>query len=158
MHRLALGAVAALLVVGLSGCGWFSRDSKLVCPRAVIAPDIGTVTLLPPGSNIPSATGEITEVSSTCRKTDKGIASDLKIDMTISGAGTFPYLVAVVDANETVLNEHVFTVAADGSRSTKEQVTVLIPTYDPQSGGNYAVLVGFKLTPDQLAYNRAHPR
>jgi hypothetical protein len=171
MHRKFPGAAAtamtvATMMVALSGCSWFGGgDNGLVCPRAVIAPEIGRVSVFASGNPVPVMTGEVTGVAATCRKTDKGIVSDLKIDLVttraVPGTATLPYLVAVIDANETILKENVFDVTADASNSPHEihdQVTVLIPTYDPKSGGNFGVLVGFKLTKDQLDYNRAHKR
>lgn len=154
------------MLVALSGCSWFGgADSDLICPRAVIAPEIGSITLLAPGSDSPAATGQITGVAAKCRKTDKGIVSDLQIDLTtarsVPGTASLPYLVAVIDANETILKEDVFNVTADAADSPhtfQDKVTVLIPTYDPKSGGNFGILVGFKLTKDQLDYNRAHKR
>lgn len=154
------------MLVALSGCSWFGgSDSDLICPRAVIAPEIGSITLLAPGSDSPTATGQITGVAAKCRKTKAGIVSDLQVDVTTShpgpGTASLPYLIGVVDANETILNEHVFNVTADGADSphtVQDKVTVLIPTYDPKSGGNFGILVGFKLTKDQLEYNRAHRR
>jgi len=154
------------MLAALSGCSWFGgSDTNLICPRAVIAPEIGSITLLAPGGDNAAASGQITGVAATCRKTDKGIVSDLQVDVTtarvLPGTTSLPYLVAVIDANETVLNEHVFNVTADAANSPhtfQDKVTVLIPTYDPKSGGNFGILVGFKLTKDQLDYNRGHKR
>jgi hypothetical protein len=167
MHRRIPGVAATAMLVALSGCSWFGggSDSDLVCPRAVIAPEIGSVTVLAPGGGAAVATGQITGVSAVCRKTKTGIASDLQVDITTSrsvpGTASLPYLVAVIDANEAILNEHVFNATADAAESphtVRDKVTVLIPTYDPKSGGNFGILVGFKLTKEQLEYNRGHKR
>lgn len=166
MRRPSPVLFLAAVLAGLSGCSWFGTDSKLVCPRAEIVAELRTITPVAPGAGKPaSPTGRMTQIASTCRKTDTGIVSDLKIDVTATrsaaGAVKLPYLVGVIDANQTVLSENAYDVdvdAGDGSRTSQEQITVTIPTYDPQSGGNFAILVGFKLSREQLDYNRAHPQ
>lgn len=166
MRRPSSVLVLASVLAGLSGCSWFGASANVVCPRAEIVAELSTITPITPGAAArPSPAGRMTGIASSCRKTDKGIVSDLKIDVTATrpaaGTAKLPYLVGVVDANQTVLSEHAYNVdvdAGDGPRTSQEQITVTIPTYDPMSGGNFAVLVGFKLSREQLDYNRAHPQ
>lgn len=165
-HPSSILFLAAALA-GLSGCSWFGHDANLVCPRAEIVAELATITPVAPeaGSSPSSPAGRMTGIASTCRKTDTAIVTDLEIDVTATrsaaGAVKLPYLVGVIDANRTVLSESTYDIAVDagsGPRISKERITVTIPTYDPGSGGNFAILAGFKLSQEQLAYNRAHPQ
>lgn len=72
---------------------------------------------------------------------------------------SLPYFVAIMDGNQ-VWAKQVFTLTlrfAASERSVKQTETVervRIPLKAGKSGGDYRVLVGFQLTPEQIAHNR----
>ena len=47
-------------------------------------------------------------------------------------------------------------VGGEPYRSVNEEFTVRLPVNSPAAGGDYVVLVGFQLTPDQREFMRSH--
>jgi len=69
-----------------------------------------------------------------------------------------PYFVAAVAPDNTVVGKRVFELEADfggGRRVTLEEAaSARIPLYFSKDQSIYKIVVGFQLTPRQLAYNR----
>jgi hypothetical protein len=121
----------------------------------------------PVAANLISRTA-ITDVKSTCSFGEKSMTVDLKVafDGVIgpqsalrNGNFNYPFFVAVTAPNGDILAKEVFSapLSFDGglTRSTyHESLRQIIPVYNPEQGPRYKVLVGFQLTPEQLAYNR----
>jgi len=77
-----------------------------------------------------------------------------------SAAVTLPYFVAVVNGDDIVAEQfYTATLTFDGNASVAQ--TVSKPTSIDFPNNHYAgglqVLIGFKLTPEQQAYNADHP-
>ena len=118
-------------------------------------------------------TGAIEGVSGFCRYTDDNpITMEIEIDFAF-GRGpmadgreqTFNYFVAVTRRDRVVLAKQITPITAKfGSnesvvRLTEEVGGIEIPrATSTVSGTNFEVLVGFELTPEQLAFNRAGKR
>ena len=73
---------------------------------------------------------------------------------------TYPFFVAVTDQNNNILAKEVFSAAIthkDGElRQTYfENLRQIIPIETRADGKRHKILVGFQLSDDQLAYNRA---
>lgn len=72
--------------------------------------------------------------------------------------GQFPYFIAVLDAEESVLQRQGFstTVPFDktGAGLKTEKHRLRLPLAEPKDAAGYKVVIGFQLTPEQLAYNR----
>lgn len=72
---------------------------------------------------------------------------------------SLPYFVAIMDGSQ-VWAKQVFTVTlrfTANERAVKQTETVervRIPLKAGKSGGDYRILVGFQLTPEQIAHNR----
>jgi hypothetical protein len=72
----------------------------------------------------------------------------------------FPYFVALIDPDGQRLSEEGFQLPfpflpGDSYRLLPvEKITVHLPVKNQGAGGAYTVLVGFQLTPDQIAFNR----
>ena len=78
---------------------------------------------------------------------------------------TYRYWVAVTDRDHAVLNKAFFDipvqfpVGQDRVTQSEELAGISIPRLDAKvSGGNFEVLVGFDVTPDMAAFNRAGKR
>jgi hypothetical protein len=166
LSGLGLAGVAALL----SGCSWIFGGPKSVdCPYATIEPELQTAALFAPGTDPAPANvqagGKVTSVSASCLGDDKGISVKLTIDFEAARLtdkiqqASFPYLVALTDRERNILQEQNFDFSTDFSAGNKiaheDSITVTIPTADIKSGHDYVVFVGFKLTPEQLAFNRS---
>ncbi len=117
-------------------------------------------------------TGEITDVRLLCRYADDDpLIAQVDIDFAFgkgnaatSNSHVYPYFVAVTRRNGKVLHKEEFAVEANfgggvvtGATETIGRIT--IPRVDESiSGANFEILVGFSLTPEQLAFNRAGKR
>lgn len=145
------------------------------CPQAEVVSELQSLSEFdsvsnPSDSNLIS-TIEITNVQKSCDYGSGAATIDLKMDFvgTLGPRGralssdrpffSYPFFVAVTSRNGTILAKEVFAASLtyDPGENTKvytEKLRQIIPIERGESGGDYRVLVGFQLTPDQLAYNR----
>lgn len=127
----------------------------------------------PPSSAV-AFSSEIQGLTATCRYKDKEpIVVDINVTFAV-GKGPkaegdqkeYGYFVAVTDRNLSVLGKEQFSFTADFSNTSSDRVLVfqrlsniVIPrANDRVSGENFEILVGFNVTPDQAAFNRAGTR
>lgn len=118
-------------------------------------------------------TGELRGVRGLCRYTDSNpIELSLEVDMAFgkgpaasSNQRTYRYWVAVTRTNLAPIEKQYFDVPVQFPRGedrvagSKAVATITIPrANDTISGANFEVLVGFDLSPEQLAFNRAGKR
>lgn len=111
----------------------------------------------------------ITRLSGACTYADRRRA--VRVTLTVGMEATrgpaaaertirLPYFVAVADAADRILDKAVYTVAAEFPpnrsrvRLAGEEVTLVLPVSAERPAGSYTVLVGFQLTPEELALNR----
>jgi hypothetical protein len=118
-------------------------------------------------------TAEMRGVRGLCRYTGTDpIEMSLEIDMAFGkgpaaerGEKTYRYWVAVTRANLAPVEKQYFDVKIDFPRGEDRMAgsqvieRIVIPrANDTISGANFEILVGFDLTPQQLAYNRSGKR
>jgi hypothetical protein len=118
-------------------------------------------------------TGEIEGVRGLCRYVDADpITMSIEIDMAFgrgpaatSNRHTYRYWVAVARRGRAPIEKQYFDVEVRFPndelvvRQTEEIESIVIPRATPEtSGENFEILVGFDLTPEQLAFNRAGKR
>lgn len=172
--------IAALAAAGLiAACSnsvteaFDSRQNVGPCPPAGSIYESARIVELNGGEqyNNITYTGEITGVEMFCRYagTDP-IDAELQLDFAFgkgpaagANAHTYPFFVAVTRRDGTVLAKQVYTIDArfdDGPiDGISETIALTIPRADETiSGANFEVLVGFDLTDEQLAFNRAGKR
>lgn len=117
--------------------------------------------------------GEIQKVSSLCAyKSDQPISVKARVLFEL-GRGpqaegrskTYRYWVAVTDRNHGVLDKETFALPVtfpagqDRVYATEELNNIVIPRKTSDvSGANFEVLIGFEVTPEQAAFNRAGKR
>lgn len=120
-------------------------------------------------------TGEITNVVSFCRYTDNRatpIDVDLGIEMAF-GRGpaaegsekTYNYFISVTRTDREIISRDVFPVTVrfapgeDRVSVIQEFEGIQIPRATPTtSGGNFEIIIGFELTPEQIEFNRTGQR
>jgi hypothetical protein len=118
-------------------------------------------------------TGEMQGVRGLCRYVDADpIRMSIEVDMafgrgpaTTAESQTYRYWVAVARRGYAPIEKVYFDVEARWDRDeqvvryTQEIEDIVIPRANADtSGENFEILVGFELTPEQLAFNRAGKR
>ncbi len=182
MRKTAL-ILAAALLAALPATGCRSRIAQSLdstpnagpCPVAGSVYDAARDVRLDGSGELYSDiefTGEITDVRLFCRYTDDiPLVAELEIDFAF-GKGPagradqhdYPYFVAVTRRNGKVLAKEVFLTRAGFGNGVTDSTTELveritIPRADGSiSGVNFEIVVGFDLSEDQLAFNRAGKR
>ncbi len=167
--RAAAFAVAAA-AVSLAGCGESSTRAGLTCPAVIPAPGADTIAIFGPGGHEAKDVlvgARFYSLNSTCAREKVGVAVNAQIEFYAqrlvfeTKSVTLPYFVALVDPGQHVLSEESFQItlpfpaAEYYRRSAPEKITVHLPVKDQAQAAAYTVVVGFQLTPDQIAFNRA---
>ncbi len=165
MQRLALIAMAPLL----AACAGNSKEPS-ACPSVAIVRDLHQYADFgraekPTRSEFVAA-ARLDGVQGDCGNEDKKIIANLDIAMRAfrgprlgGDRAEFPYFVAVLDRDDRVVAKQnlsvAFSLAQDDKMIEKtEAVRVAIPNPLGRDGGYWRVLVGFQLSPEQLAFNR----
>ena len=164
---LAAIAVSALALAACSSGN--TSDSHLTCPAIVPAPGADTIALFGPGGHAAKDVvvgGKIYGLDDTCVRLKVGIEVNAEISLYAQRASmdvkdaTFPYFVALVDPDQKVLTEESFQVpvqflpAEAVRRVPAEKITIRLPLKNVATSAGYSIVVGFQLTPDQIAFNR----
>ncbi len=176
--------VIAVLVAGLmlASCGsnpvsraLDTRSNAGPCPPAVALYDAARVVELDGnGKNFSNIgyTGEITGVKVNCRYVEsQPLRAELVLDFAFgkgpkatANSHSYTYWIAVTRRSSKVLAKEYFTVDADfgsGKVAGRQEIVedIVIPRLDETiSGANFELVVGFDLTEEQLAFNRAGHR
>lgn len=159
----------------LAGCGSDPNLFPPACPRATILGDAADLTQFAPtqagqpGQDLTDMVldGRITGVAGNCQRGDNGnlnVTTHLQMELTRGPAmrgqtETVPYFLAVAEG-QRILDKKVFQIPAkfpantDRIWITSDDVAIVLPVEKGKSGAAYDVIVGFQLTPDQLALNR----
>ncbi|GJL97384.1 MAG: hypothetical protein DHS20C06_12010 [Hyphobacterium sp.] len=171
-----------LIAIVLAGCNTLDRvvneapDNPGPCPSALTLYDAHRVVEINgDGLTVDSVgfTGEINGVRSLCRYFDlEPIRANLEIDFGF-GRGpaaqgsehTFTYFIAVTRRDSVVIHRENFPITVrfepgqDRVFLTETINRISIPrATETTSGTNFEIIVGFDLTPEQLAWNRTGQR
>ncbi len=173
-RRVKLAVLLAPLAAALAGCG--NQDKfPPACPRASIVGSAANVTRFRGdatgggGQDVTDMvfSGRITGVTGTCERSDEetlNVTATIGLESTRGPASTsrtedVPFFVAVAQG-EQILDKRVFHVRADFPANTdrlrlqSDEVHLTLPITRERSGAAYDMLVGFQLTPAELATNR----
>jgi hypothetical protein len=169
--RSCCTAVAALgLALLVAGC---THKPEPACPEGVIPIDASRITVFRDGSgrdltDVLSA-GNIQNILIQCRY-DKNAVDiyNFQIAMTAdrgaadrSKAADYEYWVAIVDPDRKILVRKTYNQHFDFAGNLTHVGVVAsdfelrIPMKDVMKAPDYQIIVGFQLTPDQLAWNRS---
>jgi len=177
--KTVTAGLSAIALAGLGGCGAFSglddRPNVGPCPVAGVlyeAQRLVEIGEVERHENV-GFTGAIEGVKGFCRYVGKNpITMEVEIDFAF-GKGPkaegdekdYTYFVSVTRRDRSVLAKDVSTIKVKFPKGAdivtrKETVTgIVIPrASETVSGTNFEVVVGFELTPEQLAYNRSGKR
>lgn len=164
---------SALVAAADPGMG----DPVNYCPEVRIVTDLNQVhqftDAAKPAPNQAISSIRMSSVEKDCRVEDQNMV----IDMTLSFEGkagpkartkpadkpsfAYPYFIAITNNQGSIIAKEIFAVTmayekGKDSRSFTETVRQVIPLGDAPLK-NYKVLIGFQLTEQELAYNRATP-
>lgn len=170
MRRLLPLIALALL---LSSCSWFRKDPPLACPRLGIVADAADLARYRPGSGRDITdqlfTARIGDVAGNCL-IDKASANiDMKVSIVAERGAAMAdpgadieYFVAVTGPGDQILAKETFRTRLDFAGRNRsgvaEELSQRIPLPGDSDPADYAVLVGFQLTPEELADNRRRRR
>ncbi|HJS31798.1 MAG TPA: hypothetical protein VJ924_07385 [Alphaproteobacteria bacterium] len=173
--RRARPAIAAALMGAsvLAACG--SREPPPPCPTAVIVTDLASVTRFRdgPGRDVLDirSQGEIFDVLVQCDYNRSGATVDLQVAIRAARGPAdterrteFAYFVAIESPDGAIVAKEQFTATYEfrDNRTTVgsvEELVPVIPGATRQTGARYRLLIGFQLTPEEIAWNqRQRPR
>jgi hypothetical protein len=169
LSRCILVALPLALPFLLAACFGKTSAEDLACPDIAPAQGLENIAIFGAGPDRSAQNvrvlGKIAGTARRCETEKGGILVNAVITFTAGRTSPqvkhadFPYFVAVVDINQKILNEQRFTVPVDfvGSdfRSVQEKISVHLPLQRVSAGRNFAVLVGFQLSPEQIQFNRS---
>lgn len=174
-----LALLAGVVSLGLSGCqstkeifaiGEAAEKNPGPCPEAFSLYEASRLVEFRGAESYKNVgfTAEINKVSSLCRYVgDNPISADLTMDIAF-GRGpaaeqrtaTYEYFVAVTRKNIEVIEKQVFPISItfpEGVNVVEAREAVgeiIIPRANENtSGANFEIIVGFELTPEQIAFN-----
>lgn len=175
-RRRAAALGIALAATGLlAGCGT-PRDNEFppACPGFALIRDASRLTRFAgAGRDATDMTlhAEITAVPAKCQTADSThVRATLSVtaDMTRGhaappdAAATVTYFIAVTEG-ERVAQEQDFAFVVrfppnrDRLTIAGDEIELLLPVSKSKSAAAYRLHVGFRLTPEELAFNRGHP-
>lgn len=172
LGRAATAGALALFAAGCSLLGGGDSSKKLVCPKAVIAPNLDSYAQYRPysggGPDDVQFSVKITSANAACVISDQGgLSIDTQVtfqamrrDPQLSRAD-FTYFVALTDAQQNILAKQPFSLRVEfDPRQTQIRLADVInerlPLRDVANAGNYTVIVGLQVTQQQLDLNRGH--
>lgn len=167
--RILVPGAALVGLAVLTACS-AQEKREAACPKGVIPADAASVTRFRdgPGRDLTDvlAKGEIINILVQCRYDRRGVTVDLQIAIGAergpadrSRVAEFDYFVALVDPEQKILVKEPFRARFEfRDNRTRlgqiEEIEPRLPLVDAMQGPNHQILVGFQLTPDELAWNR----
>ncbi len=173
---LRFGALGMALLV--TACADQKTASTVPpCPRVGILADAARLTVFRDGGGRDvtdvQSFSEVAGFSGSCFYEDKlrTVMVDLRIEITSErGAAAngprfaeLPYFVSILDKNREIIAQQDFSLRADYPINSAriglfDELEQRIPLKAGEFGDAYEVLIGFRLTPDQLEWNRLNRR
>jgi hypothetical protein len=176
--RLIGIALAALVLLVGAGCSSSDKKRPPPCPRVSVLGDAANLTRFAEGAGQDLVDVdyqvEVTDVHSGCQYVNNEadeqvvVVATAPVMVAIRGPANsdrvarFDYFVSVIDSKRSVLNKQIFSMLVEfpgnltrvALRDDDPPVTVDIPLAAGGAAGDYQILVGLQLTPDELEYNR----
>jgi hypothetical protein len=176
-NLLCLGAIGAALL--MAGCGSNVAEQSRPCPIVKVVQDAAYMTHFAGEAEDLAETSfeaRITRSKSMCTyvtNTDNGttsIRTELSVEFAASrgpknaeSAAKFNYWVRVTGPGNSQLSSQVLDVeipftAAKVQNAVSDQLDVLVPIKQGETGDFYRIYVGLEVTEKELAYNRRNPQ
>lgn len=173
MSRLVhlAGSLGALLL--LAGCGVSGQITKSACPRLSLAQDADSFTRFDgKGTDITDVvlSGHFDALPAKCgRASETIVQTELNLVATLtrgpaakSNSASATAIVTVLRGDTIVDQQDValyatFPPNVSDARVSTDQLTLNFPVPPNGSAAGYRVIVAFRLTPAELAFNRSNP-
>lgn len=156
-RRWTLAALAGMGVLTLGACS-DSEHMIAGCPNVGVLRDAGT-------ARSEAGVAVLSGILANCGYDDNSVtvAANLVITGRAAEGGTatsipVTYFVAVTDPDRNILSKKTFTTTvplSGGAGTVEEKLTQVIPAPKTMDARWFEVLVGFQLTPEEVAANRA---
>jgi hypothetical protein len=170
MRALARAGALGLALVA-AGCS--SSGPKIACPHAIIMPELQVVAKFGPGPGrqdtdaLFGARMLAADASCSPDKKKGGLTVATKLGVTALRLkedvrkGQVTYFEAVINRKQEILTERDFVIDLEWPRAQRDltvtdELETFVPLAKDKTGDDYAILFGFRLTPDELQYNREH--
>ncbi|OYD84562.1 hypothetical protein [Azospirillum brasilense] len=174
-RALAFASLGVLALTGCSGLGGGSNtaaDAALACPKVSIVRDLAEVTQFRNGGgrDLTDVTSRaaLADYSGNCDYTSDGVTVNVNVFLIAErgpamqgNTANYRYFVAVAKPGEetpTTKTEFDTSVTFDAGKlrsGSREELAPKIPLPKDANGKDWKIFLGFQLTPDQLAFNRA---
>ena len=167
-------ALLLVLLAALSGCTEPTDEEKFTpaCPRLALLADAGDVVRYKgDGRDVTDLVldGRIVAVPAECKHGDRGfVTTNMKVRATLtrgpaatSRDAALTYFVTVTEGDK-ILDQQDYPISAsfppnvDRVALEGQEITLNFPVSAKKKANAYQVYVGFRLTPEELAYNRQH--
>lgn len=170
--RLAAPAAALLAAAVTGGCSFSAQSQPAPCPAISPLPNAGQLTRFD-GRGYDATNlllhAEVNDATATCELRGSSV---VQVSMIMTGTLTrgpiapaketaATYFVAVMDG-ERVMQQLDFQMPAQFAPNTdrlafkSDYIDVSVPVSPGKPSTAYHIFVGFRLTPEELAYNRSH--
>ncbi len=147
------------------------------CPRIEIIDDLSSLSDFSTPKNTDQSQlisrVDLSSAKSTCKLASKSAIIDLKLMFkgTLGDKGrikssdkpffSYPFFIAVTSPSGEIMGKEIFAAsltygANENEHTYFENLRQIIPIKSKNTAKYYKILVGFQVTPDQLAYNREH--
>lgn len=170
--RVPAAAPAVLALALLAGCGAPTDKFPPACPQLKLLRDTSDlVRVRGAGTDVSDLIldARIEAIPATCSDGPKGtVQAKIKVLMTAArgpaatGKGvTLPYLVTVA-LGEQLIEQQYFVASGsfpsnvDRVSVTGDEIELQVPVTAERTASAYTIYVSFRLTPEELAYNRSH--
>jgi len=169
-------AAPFVLLLLIAGCGPARNEFAPVCPRPAFlaeATDLDryrTAAATGGGHDLTDLVlhGRIVGIAGNCKPGDRKdqllVAVAIGVELTrgpaMQGAEADAPVFVLVAEGDTILDKRTYSIRAtfpanvDRITLNSDEIDLLLPISPSKSGAAYTILVGFQLTPDELAANR----
>lgn len=171
-HAAGRWLAGTVALTALAGCS-APKPTEFApsCPRVVTIADAADLSRFRPGGGQDLTDlvldGRISGFKGGCEREDKdNVRTNLTVDLTLlrgpaatGRAMTVTYFVAIRDGDRILDKQDyalrvVFPDNQDQVRVTGPETSMVVPVNKEKSAAAYDVLIGFQLSPDELALNR----
>ena len=162
-------------MLGVGAVGGCQSDDKFppICPSLALLKDAADLSRYAGAGRDVSdlvVQARLTAVPAACSRADPThVRAQLEVAMDLTrgpaaqgGRVVAPYFVGVTEGSR-VLDEQDYQMVAnfpsniDQVHVTSDTIDLLLPVTPQKTAATYQIFVGFRLTPEELANNRAHP-